>query len=157
MFLAFFWEKFLGTAGVLLLLIGGIIVAVIFIVRSLKKDFKDVFRAQSRFDIELRKAANLISKAVPGERFAKYANVVVKEMPFEEKKTLLDLIDSTYLEIDKDDPKNQYIVETYENLQEFRRNLDSKVLSFNHQISLFPFNVVARFLKLKKMHHYTHQ
>lgn len=157
MFLAFSWEKFIGTAGVIFLLVAGIVVAVIFIARSLKKDFREVFRAQSRFDIELRKAANLLSKVVPGDRFAKYANVVVKEMPFEEKKTLLDLVDSAYLEIDKGDSRNQYISETYENLQEFRRHLDSKVLSFNHQITLFPFNVVARFLKLKKMHHYTHQ
>lgn len=157
MFLAFSWEKFLGTAGVIFLLVAGIVVAVILIARSLKKDFREVFRAQSRFDIELRKAANLLSKVVPGDRFAKYANVVVKEMPFEEKKTLLDLVDSAYLGIDKSDSRNQYLAETYENLQEFRRNLDSKVLSFNHQITLFPFNVVARFLKLKKMHHYTHQ
>ena len=157
MFLAFSWEKFLGTAGILFLLVGAIVVAVIFIARSLRKDFREVFRAQSRFDIELRKAANLISKVLPGERFAKYANVVVKEMPFEEKKTLLDLVDSAYQEIDKNDSQNRYVMETYENLQELRRHLDSKVLSFNHQISLFPFNVVARFLKMKKMHHYTHQ
>lgn len=157
MFLTFSWEKFLGTAGILFVLVGGIVVAVIFIARSLKKDFRDVFRAQSRFDIELRKAANLISKVVPGDLFAKYANIVVKEMPFEEKKVLLDLIDSAFLQIDKNNPQNQYVAETYENLQEFRRSLDSKVLSFNHQISLFPFNLVARFLKMKEMHHYTHQ
>lgn len=157
MYLTFSWEKFLGTAGVLALLLGGIAVAVIFIARSLKKDFREVFRAQSRFDIELRKAANLISKVVPGDVFAKYANAVIKEMPYEEKKALLELVDATYPQIDKSDPQNRYVAETYENLQELRRNLDSKVLSFNHQILLFPFNVVARFLNMKEMHHYTHQ
>jgi transcriptional/translational regulatory protein YebC/TACO1 len=105
----------------------------------------------------LRKTANLMSKVVVGNVFEKYANIVIKEMTHEQKKELLELIDEIFPQIDVQNPDNHYILETHENLQEIRRNLDSKVLFFNHQITLFPFNVYARILKMKKFHHYTHQ
>ncbi len=157
MWLVIRWDIFIEITGIAVLLLTALAVASILIVRSLRKTYKDVYRYQSKFDIELRKTANLLSKVVSGDGFAKYLNAVIKEMPFEDKKILLDLIDETFPGIDAQNPDNKYVVETYENLQEIRRTLDSKVLSFNHSLSLFPFNIYAKILKMKKMHHYTHQ
>jgi hypothetical protein len=151
------WNLIIELSLLVFVIAAVIAVLTIVLLRNLRISYKDVFRSQSKFDIELRKAGNLVSKIVKNEAFAKYGTLIIKEMPFEDKKALLDLIDETYQQIDSADPVNKYVVETYENLQEIRRVLDSKVLSFNHMISLFPFNLYAKVLKLKKMHHYTHQ
>jgi hypothetical protein len=151
------WSLIIELSLLVFVILGVIAVFTIIFIRNLRISYKDVFRSQSKFDIELRKAGNLISKVVKNEAFAKYGALIIKEMPFEDKKALLDLIDEAYPKIDAADSVNKYVVETYENLQEIRRVLDSKVLSFNHMISLFPFNIYAKLLKLKKMHHYTHQ
>jgi hypothetical protein len=157
MWLVIQWEIFIEITGIAVLLLTAMTVASILIVRNLRKTYKEVYRFQSKFDIELRKTANLLSKVVVEDGFAKYLNAVIKEMPYEDKKALLDLIDETFPKIDPQDPNNKYVVETFENLQEIRRTLDSKVLSFNHSLSLFPFNLFAKILKMKKMPHYTHQ
>jgi len=157
MLLAFNLELFIEISVLLLLIAAVIAIAAFLIIRNLRIIYKDVYKFQSKFDIELRKTANLMSKVVPGDLFAKYASVVVKDMPHDQKKELLGLIDTIFPSIDAQSPDNQYVVETHENLQEIRRMLDSKVLFFNHQISMFPFNVFARFMNMKKIHHYTHQ
>jgi hypothetical protein len=151
------WDLIIELSLLVIVVTAIIAVGTIFLVRNLRLSFKDVFRTQSRFDIELRKAGNLISKVVKNDAFEKYEALIIKEMPFEEKKNLLDLIDESYSKIDLTDANNKYITETYENLQELRRVLDSKVLSFNHKISLFPFNFYAKILKMKRLNHYTHQ
>lgn len=157
MVLAFQLELFIEILAMILLILAIIAVASIFIVRNLRKLYRNVYKFQSKFDIELRKTANLMSKVVAGDVFDKYASMVIKEMTHDQKKELLLLIDEFFPQIDGQNPDNQYVVETHENLQEIRRNLDSKVLFFNHQITLFPFNVYAGILKMKKIHHYTHQ
>jgi transcriptional/translational regulatory protein YebC/TACO1 len=157
MFLVVRWEVIVELSLLVIVVAAIIAVGTIFLIRNLRLSFKDVFRTQSKFDIELRKAGNLISKVVKNNAFEKYGALIIKEMPFEEKKNLLDLIDESYSKIDLTDSNNKYITETYENLQEIRRTLDSKVLSFNHKISLFPFNIYAKLLKMKRMNHYTHQ
>jgi hypothetical protein len=133
------------------------IVASIVIVRNLQTTYKDLYRSQSKFDIELRKAANLVSKAVKLEQFAKFEDKVVKELPYEAKKELLDLIDDAFAQLDQEDPKLQYVFETYENLQESRRTLDAKILLFNQKIAYFPFNMYARFMKIAKQKYFTHK
>ncbi|MFH0992739.1 MAG: hypothetical protein V1761_00150 [bacterium] len=140
-----------------LVIIAVIVVGSIFIYRSLKATFKEVFRQQSKFDIELRKAANLVSKVVKDPNYDKYKDAVIKDLGFEDKKILLELVDAMYAQIDGADPDNKYVVETYDNLQEIRRVLAAKVLEYNKKISLFPFNVFARFLKMQVMSHYAHQ
>lgn len=157
MALAINWELLIELSLLFFVIAASIAVSTILFIRNLRSTFRDVFRSQSKFDIELRKAGNLISKVVKNEAFAKYNAVIIKEMPFEDKKSLLELIDTSFPKIDINDPNNKYVVETYENLQEVRRVLDSKVLSFNHKIQMFPFNIYAKLLHMKSMHHYTHQ
>ncbi|MDD3841823.1 MAG: hypothetical protein WC088_04535 [Candidatus Izemoplasmatales bacterium] len=157
MFIAIKWDLFIEISLLIILIAIIIIVFSILIVRNLRISFKDLYRSQSKFDIELRKSMNLISKVVKDDAFERYEKLIIKEISFEDKKALLDLLDITYPKIDSTDPNNKYVIETYENLQEIRRVLDSKVLSFNQKISLFPFNIYARILKLKEKSHYTHQ
>jgi hypothetical protein len=150
------WDIIIEVSLLVLVLAGAIVVSSILIIRRLQKEFKDLYRQQSKFDIELRKSANLISKVIKNEEFEKYENSIIKELAFIDKKALLDLIDTTYQLIDIEDETNQYVKETYENLHETRRQLDSKVLGYNQLISMFPFNFYAGILKMKKMPHYTH-
>ncbi|MDD3126208.1 MAG: hypothetical protein WC479_03985 [Candidatus Izemoplasmatales bacterium] len=151
------WDLIIEISLLVILIAAISVVSTFLFVRNLRVSFKDLYRSQSKFDIELRKSLNLISKVVKDDAFEKYEKLVIKEMSFDDKKALLDLLDASYPKINSDDPKNKYVIETYENLQEIRRVLDSKVLSFNHKISLFPFNIYAKMLKLKKKNHYTHQ
>jgi hypothetical protein len=151
------WELILELSLLFILIAAAIAVSTILFIRSLRTSYREVFRYQSKFDIELRKTGNLLSKVIKNDQLDQYASVIVKEMPFEDKKNMLDLIDSIFQKINSEDQKNKYVIQTYENLQEIRRILDAKVLSFNHQITLFPFNIFAKILKYKKMAHYTHQ
>lgn len=146
------------VAGVLVFA-GVIAVMSVFIVRSLIISFKDVYRYQSKFDIELRKMINLLSK-VNGNRHGKlkdYQNQVIKDLAHEEKKQLLSLIDEMFVELDKNDENNKYLIETYENLNEERRVRDSKAIVFNQKILTFPFNIYAKILKMKKWDLFLHQ
>lgn len=151
------WDLIIEISLLLFVLLAIIAISSFFFIRGLRRVYRDVFRYQSKFDIELRKTGNLISKVVKNDQLIEYASSVVKEMPFEDKKAMLNLIDDLFPQINADDPNNKYIIQTYENLQEIRRSLDTKVLSYNKQISLFPFVVFAKILKMKKMAHYTHK
>ena len=149
----------LEVIGGVLVLVGGIILTSGLIVRSLKVSYKDVYKYQSKFDIELRKTINLLSK-VNGNGYGKlkdYQNEVIKDLSHEEKKQLLLLIDEMYDELDKVDETNTYLVETFENLQEQRRTRDSKAIVFNHKILMFPFNFYAKILKMNKWDLFLHQ
>lgn len=132
-------------------------IASIFIYRDLRKSYRDVWKHQSRFDIELRKTCNLVSKAIRDPAFDKYRDVVVKDLPHSEKRELLSLIDVNYASIDTADPDVRYLVETYANLQEIRVTLDARILSYNKKISFFPFNLFARIFRMTELHHYTHR
>lgn len=145
----------IALLAIVLLAIG--IVGMIVIVRNLQTSYKEVYRASSKFDIELRKTANLLSKAARNEAFQPYLDKVIKELPHPEKKALLQLVDDAYEDIDVTLEKHKYLVETYENLQENRRVLDAKVLLFNQKIAYFPFNLAARLMKIKKQNTYTHK
>ncbi len=153
--------QILEVIGGILVFVGAIIVTSILIVRSLKASYKDVYKYQSKFDIELRKMINLLSK-VNGNgngngKLKDYQNEVIKELSHEEKKHLLLLIDEMYEGLDKLDDTNTYLVETFENLQEERRIRDSKAIVFNHKILMFPFNIYAKILKMKKWDLFLHQ
>ncbi|MDP2425123.1 MAG: hypothetical protein U1C51_09695 [Candidatus Izemoplasmatales bacterium] len=140
---------------IVLSLLAGI--ASVFVVRNLRKTYKELFRSQSKFDIELRKAANLLSKVVKSEELKSFQNRVIKELPYVVKKHLLDIVDEAFTELDLTNELYSYLVETYENLQESRRVLDAKILLFNQKISFFPFSLYAKIMKFKKHKYYTNK
>ena len=133
------------------------VIGMVFVVRNLQTSYKELYRASSKFDIELRKTANLISKVARTEEIQPYLDKVIKELPYSEKKALLQLIDDAYGDIDPTLEKHKYLLETYENLQENRRVLDAKILLFNQKISYFPFNLASKLMKVKKQKFYTHK
>jgi len=149
------WKTVFEVLFAILFLAGMIVLGSFFIVRSLSASFKEVFKYQSKFDIELRKSLNLLSKVIESQTLTNYLNQNIKELTNAEKKKIMLFVDQLYLQIDTSLPINQYIVETYENLQELRRVRDSLVLIFNQKILMFPFNVYARLLKMKKSEVYT--
>lgn len=150
------WDIIIEISILILVLIGAVVVATILITRKMQLAYKDLYRQQSKFDIELRKSANLISKIVHIEDFDRFENAVIKDLPFADKKELLDLVMNAFQSVDKNDENNRYVIETYENLHEMRRVLDSKILSYNQLISIFPFNIFAKILKMYKKPYYTH-
>jgi hypothetical protein len=145
------------VALLIVVLVSAIIIGSVFIVRNLRSSFKELFRHQSKFDIELRKIVNLIFKATKNETMEKYDNLVIKDLPYGEKKALLDLVDQSFAKLEDKSEQFAYIRETYENLQEQRRSLDANILLFNQKISLFPFNLYAKVMKLRKRQYYTHK
>lgn len=157
MFLATTLEIILEIVILLIVLLGLGAIASVFLIRDLRKTYKEMYRQQSRFDIELRKVANLMSKVVTSSELKGWLNLVIKELPYEKKKQLLQLLFELYESIDLNDEKYTYLVETYDNLQEARRLLDAKILLFNQKISYFPFNLYAKVMKLSKREYYTHQ
>ncbi|MGD9761425.1 MAG: hypothetical protein AB7U52_03185 [Candidatus Izemoplasmatales bacterium] len=135
--------------GVLLIIVG---VSSFFVVKDLQKEYKKVFRIHSKFEIELRKLVNLMFKFLEHAKLGPYNDVVIKQLPHEEKRNLLKIIDEIYQTVDKDNEENKYIVETYQNLEEIRRIRDSKVIIFNQKITMFPFNVYVKIMKLETFH-----
>ncbi|MFP4478454.1 MAG: hypothetical protein ACLFPM_03350 [Candidatus Izemoplasmatales bacterium] len=127
----------------------------VFIVRHLQKEFKKAYRVQSRFDIELRKLLNIIRNFHEIESLEKYRNLVIKKLSHDEKQEILLTLEEAYQEIDIEDEENAYIVETYNRLQEVRRDRDSKVIVYNDKLSIFPFNIYAKIMKLEKFAVYT--
>lgn len=149
----FVLDLFLSILFVVLL----IVLASIFIIRDLKKAFVKVFRIQSKFDIELRKLVNLMSKLPDNDKFDAFEKVVIKELPHEQKKILLKLIDEIFETVDLKNEENTYIAETYERLQETRRLRDTKVLVYNNKIIMFPYNIYVKFMKMPSYELYTTQ
>jgi hypothetical protein len=147
-FLSIFLDIVIFVA-VLVVIIG---VATFFIIKDLQKEYKKVFRINSKFEIELRKLVNLLYKFYENPKLEPYNNVVIKQLPHEEKRNLLKFIDEVYETVEKEDEENKYIVETYQNLEELRRVRDSKVIVFNQKITYFPFNIYVKILKLDAYH-----
>ena len=123
-----------------------------FVVKDLQKEYKKVFRIHSKFEIELRKLVNLMFKFLEHSKLEPYNDVVIKQLPHEEKRNLLKIIDEVYETVDKDNEENKYIIETYQNLEEIRRIRDSKVIIFNQKITMFPFNVYVKIMKIETFH-----
>ena len=146
-----FFDVFLSILFIALL----VFLASFFIIRDLKKEYLKVLKVQSKFDIELRKLVNLMSKILNNEKLSPFETVVIKKLPHEQKKILLKNIDEIFEQIDMEDKDNAYIIETYERLQETRRTRDSKVLIYNNKIVMFPYNLYARILKFSKYEVYT--
>jgi len=140
---------FLGVLAII------ITVATFFIVKDLQTEYKKVFRIQSKFDIELRKLVNLMFKLLEHSKLESYNDVVIKQLPHEEKRNLLKIIEEIYQSVDVENEDYQYIVETYENLNELKRVRDSKIIVFNQKITLFPFNIYSRIMKLGSYHTFT--
>ncbi|MDT8336843.1 MAG: hypothetical protein RQ856_03325 [Candidatus Izemoplasmatales bacterium] len=147
-----FMSIFLDIAifvGVLLVIIG---VSSFFIIRDLQTEYKKVFRINSKFEIELRKLVNLLFKFYEHSKLESYTSVVIKQLPHEEKRNLLKIIDEVYQTIDLEAEDNKYIVETYQNLEELRRVRDSKVIVFNQKLTYFPFNIYLKIMKIQNYH-----
>ena len=123
-----------------------------FIIKDIQKEYKKVYRAHSKFEIELRKLVNLMYKFMAHSKLEPYNDVVIKQLPHEEKRNLLRIIDEVYESVDKESEETKYIVETYQNLEEIRRTRDSKVIVFNQKINLFPFNFYVKIMKLETFH-----
>lgn len=138
--------------GILLVLIG---VGSIFIIRHLRKEYKKVFRVQSRFDIELRKMVNIMHKFLEIKELESYHKLVIKKLSHDEKRNLLKIIEKAYTNINLDKEENAYVIETYSRLEEIRRDRDSKVIVFNDKLALFPFNIYAKILKYNRYKVYT--
>ncbi|MCF7923892.1 MAG: hypothetical protein K9L64_02150 [Candidatus Izimaplasma sp.] len=139
----------------LLILILLIAIASIFIIRHLRKEYKKVFRIQSRFDIELRKMVNIMHKFLQIKELEQYHKLVIKKLSHDEKRELIQIIEKAYANIDLDKEENAYVIETFSRLEEIRRNRDSKVIVYNDKLALFPFNIYAKILKYDKYKVYT--
>lgn len=146
------WGLIIEITIAVVFVLGILIIGSFLIVKSLRKSFRDVFKFQSKFDIELRKIVNLLSKMNGNGKLKLFQDVVIKELSHENKQIVLTLVEELYEGIDKESESNSYLVETYENLQETRRIRDSKAIIFNHKILMFPFNLFAKVLKMKPWH-----
>jgi hypothetical protein len=60
-----------------------------------------------------------MSKLIDNESLNKYQDVVIKELPYEEKKNLLELIQTLMQTVDKTDDINRYLVETFDHLRNY--------------------------------------
>ncbi|MGD9909255.1 MAG: hypothetical protein AB7U79_01470 [Candidatus Izemoplasmatales bacterium] len=149
------WKAILELTFLILFVVGVIAIASIFLIRSILASYKEVFKYQSKFDIELRKTLNLISKVVNHEKLNEYSKMTIKDLSFEDKKKLMLLIDQQILYVDRSSEENTYIFETYDNLHEVRRTRDSLALIYNQKIMMFPFNIYSRILKKQKWEIYT--
>lgn len=91
------------------------------------------------------------------ENLEKYHKLVIKKLSHDEKAKILSIIESVYKDLDLDLEENAYIIETYNRLQEIRRDRDSKVIVYNDKIRIFPFNIYARILKFDEFYVYTNK
>jgi uncharacterized protein YneF (UPF0154 family) len=126
-----------------------------FIIKDLQKEYKKVYRINSKFEIELRKLVNLMYKILSDEALKPYHDVVIKQLPHEEKRNLLKRIDEVFTQVETDNPDHNYIQETYENLLELKRVRDSKIMIFNQKVGMFPFNVYFKLMKIETFFTFT--
>lgn len=155
MMLSAFGSILLEILLLVIVLLVLVAIASFFIIRDLKLEVKQVYKVRSRFHIEIRKISNLIFNVHSPSYMEPFTKVVIKNLPHEEKRILLRLIDRAYEEIDHKDETNKYILETYENLQEIRRERDAKILVYNQKLLTFPFSLYAKILKMKNYELYT--
>lgn len=148
--------KILLELSILLVVLTALIaVASVFIIRHLRKEYKKVYRVQSKFDIELRKLINIMVNFLEVDALMKYHKEVIKKLSHNEKVEILSIIETSYQELELDTEENAYIIETYQRLQEIRRERDSLVIVYNDKLSLFPFNLYAKILKFQEFIVYT--
>lgn len=137
---------------VIVLIVG---VGSFFIIRNLTLELKQVYKIRSKFHIEIRKIVNLIYNVHSFKYLEPFTKVVIKNLPHEEKKILLRNIDRAIEDIDPEASENTYILETYEHLQNLRRERDAKVIVYNQKLLTFPFTLYVKILKLEKYELYT--
>ncbi|MCK7485324.1 MAG: hypothetical protein MZU97_07025 [Bacillus subtilis] len=148
-------EIIIELALLVFVLVLGIVIASIFICRDLKRSYKESWKLQSKFDIELRKAyePRLQAGSRSGLRQVPRRGRQGSALRREEDAPRARRV-PPYASIDVADPDNKYVVETFQNLQEIRVSLDAKALSYNKKISFFPFNLYSRIFRMTKLHHY---
>ncbi len=149
------WKIVIEISLLALFFIGAIAISSVFLVRSVISSYKEVFKYQSKLDIELRKILNLLSKVSKDEVTEFASGQVIKELPFEEKKKLIMHVDEMLKTIDIENQENSYLKETYDNLHEIRRVRDGLALIYNQKVAMFPFNLYSRILKLYAWEIYT--
>ena len=155
MFLSFWLQTLFDILLVIIVLVILILVGSIFLIRDLKSDFKRVFRMRSKYHIEIRKIVNLIYNIHSSKQLEAFTKVVIKNLPHEEKKILIKLVDQVYSELDLNNEDNKYIIETYENMQKIRRRRDAIILVYNQKINIFPFSLCAKIMKMNRYELYT--
>jgi len=155
MFLSFILDALFDI--LLFIVVAIIIIAIgsIFLVRDLKSDFKKVYRMRSKYHIEIRKIVNLIYNIHSSKQLEPFTKVIIKNLPHEEKKILVKHVDQVYSELDLDNEDNKYIIETYENMQKIRRKREAVILVYNQKITIFPFSLYAKIMKMNKFELYT--
>lgn len=139
----------------LFLLLIMIAVASIFIIRHLRKEYKKVYKVQSRFDIELRKLINIMHNFLETKDLEQYHKLVIKKLSHQQKSEILKIVEEAYDQMDLNLEDHAYIVEVYHRLQDIKRDRDSLVIVYNDKLSLFPFNVYGKILKFQKFYVYT--
>lgn len=155
MFLSFWIDALFDILLVIAVSLLIIAVSSVFLIRDLRKDYKQVIKIRSKFHIEIRKMVNLIYNIHSPKQLEPFSKVIIKNLPHEEKKILIKIIDEVYQEIDKTDIENKYVIETYENLQKLRRKRDALILVYNQKLRIFPFSIYAKILKMSKYDLYT--
>lgn len=79
-------------------------------------------------------------------RLSKYKRKKLRHLMLVERQNVFRILNEMFNEIEElHDPKLDYIIEKFEELQKARRIYNSKVLIYNQRISLFP----SRFLAMK--------
>ena len=151
MILSILLELFILFAILLIL----VAVGSVFIVRHLAKEYKKVYRIQSKFDIELRKLINIMVNFLDIDSLKQYHKKVIKKLSHNEKVEILKIIEDAYSKAKLDPEENAYIIETYDKLQMIRRERDSLVIVYNDKLSIFPFNLYAKILKFQEFIVYT--
>ncbi|MCK5732244.1 MAG: hypothetical protein KAH13_04435 [Tenericutes bacterium] len=155
MFLSFWLQTLFDIFLVIVVAIILIGIGSIFLVRDLKSDFKRVFRIRSKYHIEIRKIVNLIYNIHSSMQLEPFTKVIIKNLPHEEKKILIKHVDQVYSKLDLNNEDNKYIIETYENMQKIRRKRDAMILIYNQKITIFPFSLYAKIMKMNKFELYT--
>lgn len=84
-FLSFDWSLFFEIGLIILFVTALIVISTIFITRTLRQRYREVYKYHSKMEIELRKTANLLSKKVPDPELAKYESIAIKELSHEQK------------------------------------------------------------------------
>ena len=116
-------------AIIIAVILGMMVIPGIFIMRYLGKKNYSINKSSAKFDIELRKAYNLVLKNVEFDGLDFYKDKVIKYLSLEEKKNLIELIKKAIDTLEKNED-NFYVFEAYERLIDERRKYDIKLPSW---------------------------
>ncbi len=145
------------TLIVLLVILIAIIVLSFIFSNRIRRDFKKLYRARSRFHIEIRKIVNLIFNIHKSKELEPYTKVVIKNLSHQDKVDIINAVDEVFNTLDVKDKHNKYIVETYHNMYMLMDERDKLLEEFNQLITAFPHCIYARFMKLPEYDYYTHK